>query len=153
MVRFGNVCKGDYRMKQQMLACLMLGGLFAIPMCGAQSAANPLSQEDYKLIASLGISLDSNMVTELTPVDRDKLKQIIKEKPAAEVKSFLVSRYFVRKTTAASPKPPNLDAAEIAAIRQDFYFHYCYNFSEKMDFLTNVIVYYGIHLSDNQMNP
>lgn len=80
-------------MRLRIITGLILGALLAFPICRAQTAPDPLTQDDYKAIANAGVPLDSKIVTELTPVDRDKLKLIIESKSAAEVKSFLVTRY------------------------------------------------------------
>jgi hypothetical protein len=135
-------------MRKQMLACLILCGFLAVLACDAQTAPDPLTQEDYKVIANSGVALDSKMVTELTPVDRDKLKQIIKDKPADEVKKFLVTRRVIRRIAASGPNWPELNAAEISEIQQNFKFSYCYNFQEQLDSFT-WLMHYNITLSES----
>ncbi len=129
-----------YPMRPRIVTGMMLGALLAVPICRAQTAPDPLTQDDYKAIVNAGVPLDSKMVTELTPADRDRLKPIVEGKPAAEVKSFLVTRWFVRKQMA-SESIPDLDQTELALIQQNMDLQYCYDMREEM-ISYNAMLYY-----------
>jgi hypothetical protein len=127
-------------MRQQIMTCLILSGVLMQPMRAAASSADPLSPEDYKVIASLGIALDSKMVTGLTEKERVKARQLIVEKPVAELKSFLVTRYLAHKVVT-SPDIPDLDKTEIALVQQNFDLMYCEDIREEM-ICYNAMLYY-----------
>ncbi len=133
-------------MKQHILKGLMLSTLLAFPIC-AQTAPDTLTQDDYKAIANAGVPLDSKMVTELTPVDRGKLKPIVEGKPAGEIKKFLFTRSVIRRIAAQGPNWPDLSAAETAEIQNNFSFNYCYSFQEQLDAFT-WLLHYNITLSE-----
>jgi hypothetical protein len=135
-------------MRPQIITGLILGALLAFPTCRAQTAPDPLTQQDYQAIANAGVPLDSKMVTELTAVDRDKLKPIIANKPAGEIMKFLVTRSFIRRMRAAGPTWPDFNAIEIAEISRNFSFSYCYNFDEQRDAFT-WLMHYDITLSSS----
>jgi hypothetical protein len=120
-----------------------LSAIFASPLCRAQTAPDPLTPDDYKAIVSAGVALDSKMVTELTAVDRGKLKPIIASKPAAEAKSFLVTRWFVRMQMSSSKDIPALNQDEIALIKQFVDLQYCYDMREEM-IAYNSMLYYQV---------
>ena len=46
-------------MRPQIITGLILGALLAFPTCRAQTAPDPLTQQDYQAIANAGVPLDS----------------------------------------------------------------------------------------------
>ena len=102
-----------------------------------------LSEQECKVIEGLGIPHSDSMVGGLTPQEQAQFKQIIKDKPAAEVKSYLVTRYFMRVVKTNKRSLPKLDAAEEATIQKNFDINYCSDFNEQLDAM-NALLYYGI---------
>ena len=53
--------KEGYPMRLRIVTGLMLGALLAVSICRAQTAPDPLTQDDYKAIVNAGVPLDSKM--------------------------------------------------------------------------------------------
>lgn len=129
-------------MRSQSFVYFLLGCFLTCALCVAQTTTNQLTQEENQIIASVGIPLDSKMVTELTAMEISKLKPIIKDKPVAEIKSFLVTRYFVRQA-ARSGDLPDLDKTEIVLLQENLDLHYCYDMFEGLGVLNMALYYSG----------
>jgi hypothetical protein len=123
----------------------IIPGFMAIVLCGAASASGAtLSDHDKQVLQSVGIATDDKMVTDLNAGEQTQLRTILDQQPAAEVKDFLVTRYFIR--TLVDPKQSDIgklfSAEEIASIKLNFDWKYCYDFSEKAQAM-NFFLYEG----------
>jgi hypothetical protein len=123
----------DWRIRTGLLVILMFGTAIAADLT--------LSESEKRLVEGLGIT--QQQVETLSTQDRVKLKQIIKDKPAAEVKSFIVTRSFMRIVKASGRTPPKLTSDEQATIKENFDIGYCKDFDEQLDAL-NALLFYGI---------
>ena len=123
----------------------IIPGFMAIVLCGAAYASGPtLSDQDKQVLQSVGIAPDDKMVTDLNAGEQTQLRTILDRQPAAEVKDFLVTRYFNR--TLADPKQNDLGklftTEEIASIKLNFDWKYCYDMREQLQAM-NFFLYMG----------
>jgi hypothetical protein len=84
------------------------------------------------------------MILALTTPEQTKLKQIMKDKPVDEARSYVVTRYFLR-TLKDNPKISEalLDAADRKNVQQYFDIDYCTDIREQLSAM-NGLLYFGI---------
>ena len=124
-----------------MRRCVLIA-LTVTALCSTALAAGPvLTEQDKQTLQSVGIAPDDKMVSGLDDTDSQRFAQIIRDKPASDLKAFLVTRYVVRRVNEisdASQKDPKvaLDSAftpaEIETIRQNFDYNFCRDDVEKL---------------------
>jgi hypothetical protein len=113
-----------------------------LPSLLAAQSAPAFSEQEFQAIEGAGIPRSSGMVVDLTAQELVRIKQIITDQPTAEVKAFLVTRYFIRKVEA-SKDLPELTMAEQAMVQEDFDWEYCNDFKEQM-LAFNALLFLGI---------
>jgi hypothetical protein len=112
-------------------------------MAPGASGVRPSGQSE-QTDKELGIPHAESMILQLSSEEVNRLKQILNDKPLDEARSYLVTRYFMKKCKSKPRLSDDLfDAADRKNIQQFFDIDYCLDFNEELDAM-NALLFLGI---------